>query len=275
MPRRTIASLVLVVAIGLAATAAADSASDEARKRFEAGTAAFNLGEFKIAIDEYKAAYKLRRDPVFLYNIAQSYRMASDFEQALFFYRSYLHSSPSAPNRGEVAERIRTLEEQRKKVGQPPNTPRTPDPPLTTGTAPPASTTPPQTQTTAATPTEPPPPPVTDSTPSRDTAPAPSGSPALRLAGLVGGGVGVVALAAGIALFVVGHNAAGDLVHAKPGTVFDPSAESRAHSMQPAGVALMITGGVLTVGGVTLFILGRRRGAIESSASAARDGGAL
>ncbi len=260
--RGTIASITCVlVAIAFATPAFADQTSDEARKHFEAGTAAFNLGEFKTAVDEYKAAYKLRSDPVFLYNIAQAYRMGNDLEQALFFYRSYLHNAPNAPNLDEVSERIRVLEEQHKKVAQPPNTPRPPEQQQTEQTA-----TPPPEQTTTTREQQQPPPPATS------TARA-EGSPKLRLAGVITGSVGVAALVAGIAVFVVGRGDASDLVDAKPNTVFSPSDERNAHALQPAGVALMITGGVLAVGGTTLFLLGRRHA--ERSATAARDGGAL
>jgi len=256
--------VVLLVCVGLGSQAAADQASEEARHHFQAGTAAFNLGEFKAAADEYKAAYKLRPDPVFLYNIGQAYRMANDYDQALFFYRSYLHNTPNAPNRVEVEERIRVLEEQRKKIDQPPNSPQ---PPSGDTSMTPPTTTPPTTTPPATTPTPTPTPAAAPST----TSSQPAGSAKLRLAGIVTGGVGVAALAAGIGLFVVGKQAADSQNHAG---VFDPTAESHAHAFQPAGVALLITGGVLVAGGVTLFVIGRRHGERTNNV-AARDGGAL
>ena len=101
----------VVLAVGLLGTAAQaappDAAVVEARKHFEDGTKAFNLGEFDRAIAEYKAAYNAKPDPVFLYNIAQSYRLSNDLSQALFFYRSFLRNQPNTPNRKEIEERIR------------------------------------------------------------------------------------------------------------------------------------------------------------------------
>ena len=261
MPLKAV--VLLVAVLGLGSTAVADQSSEEARHHFQAGTAAFNLGEFKAAADEYKAAYKLRPDPVFLYNIGQAYRMANDYEQALFFYRSYLHNTPDAANRQEVEERIRVLEEQRKKIEQPPNSPQPPSPETSTT---PSTTTPPP---PAAPSPSPSPSPSAGATPAR-----PAGSAKLRLAGIVTGSVGVAALAAGIGLFVVGNQAADSQNHAGAGAVFDPTAESHAHAFQPAGVALMVSGGVLAVGGVTLFVIGRR-GHDERNSVAARDGGAL
>ena len=90
----------------------ARGAADDAKRHFEDGSKHYHLGEFKEAAEEYKAAYKAKPDPVFLYNIAQSYRLANDFGQALFFYRSYLTSTPDTANRAEIEERIRKLEAQ-------------------------------------------------------------------------------------------------------------------------------------------------------------------
>lgn len=73
---------------------------------------AYDLGDFKRAVEGYKAAYEAKPDPVLLYNIAQSYRLAKDFEQAVFFYRSYMRRLPDAPNRADVEARVALLEKQ-------------------------------------------------------------------------------------------------------------------------------------------------------------------
>lgn len=98
-----------------------DPAAAEARRHYEEGTKAFNLGEFPRAIAEFKAAYNAKDDPSLLYNIAQSFRLQGDAAQAIFFYRSYLRNMPSTPNRREVEGRIRALEkqlEEQKKADQ-------------------------------------------------------------------------------------------------------------------------------------------------------------
>lgn len=98
-----------------------DPAAAEARRHYEEGTKAFNLGEFPRAIAEFKAAYNAKDDPSLLYNIAQSFRLQGDAAQAIFFYRSYLRNMPTTPNRREVEGRIRTLEKQledQKKADQ-------------------------------------------------------------------------------------------------------------------------------------------------------------
>jgi tetratricopeptide (TPR) repeat protein len=110
---------------GPASAAEAKSDAAVAKHHFDQGTKAFNLGEFARATTEYKAAYEAKSDPVFLYNIAQAYRLAGDLTQALFFYRSFLRNLPTTPNRREVEGRIRSLEEQvanqHSVTTQPPN----------------------------------------------------------------------------------------------------------------------------------------------------------
>jgi tetratricopeptide (TPR) repeat protein len=112
----------LVVCAGMlagAATAAraqSDKAAENAAKAyFKEGTTAYDLGDFKTAVEKYKQAYQAKQQPAFLYNIAQSYRLAGDFQQAVFFYKSYLRNAASAPNRKEVEARITDLEDQLAK----------------------------------------------------------------------------------------------------------------------------------------------------------------
>ncbi|MCC6995426.1 MAG: tetratricopeptide repeat protein [Deltaproteobacteria bacterium] len=121
------AILLCVAMLGLAASAPsawADKKADAAaRKHFEDGTTAYDLGDFETAIREYKAAYQARKEPVFLYNIAQAYRLQGNFQQASFFYKSYLRNQPEAKNRAEVEARLADLEEQLEKQRKTSNAP--------------------------------------------------------------------------------------------------------------------------------------------------------
>jgi tetratricopeptide (TPR) repeat protein len=114
--------MILAVSLGAGRVDAADEKSkpDEARHHFEEGTAAFNMGEFARAADEYRDAYRLKHEPAILYNIAQAYRLANNPQQAIFFYRSYLRSLPDAGNREEVEGRIRKLESEHYEDGNVP-----------------------------------------------------------------------------------------------------------------------------------------------------------
>lgn len=121
-----LASICIVVALASSVRAKpADSPkAAQARQHYEAGLAAFNLRDFKAAITEFEAGYRLKPDPVFLYNLGQAHRLSESHDQALYFYRAYLRTSADPPNRKEVEERIATLEKllaEKKEAARPPD----------------------------------------------------------------------------------------------------------------------------------------------------------
>jgi len=129
---RVAAVMVFVCSLLVGATAHADKKSDAAAKKFyEDGTKYYSLGDFTRAIENYKKAFELKPDAVFLYNIAQAYRLSNDFNQALFFYKSFLRNMPTAPNKAEVEKRIAEMEEalekQRRTANAAPTGPVAPD----------------------------------------------------------------------------------------------------------------------------------------------------
>ena len=91
----------------VARVASADGNKESAKELFERATVQFRVGHFDAAAADYARAYELHHDPVLLYNVAQSYRLANNPDKALFFYRSYLSTVPDAANREEVEGRIR------------------------------------------------------------------------------------------------------------------------------------------------------------------------
>jgi len=109
--------------LGLASVAHADGEADDgttkaARAHYEAGTTQYNLGRFEEAIGEYRKAYELKNDPVFLFNIAQAYRQLGHADRALFFYRRYLSTAPDSPHRDEVQTRIAEIEQKQSEEKQ-------------------------------------------------------------------------------------------------------------------------------------------------------------
>lgn len=101
----------VLVSFSLSSFAVADEPTDAAAKRyFQSGTKHFDLTEYREALNDFKEAYRLRQDPVLLYNVAQCHRLMNEPKEALRFYRSYLNRAPAAPNRAEVERRIATLE---------------------------------------------------------------------------------------------------------------------------------------------------------------------
>jgi len=92
-------------------TALARSASNErVRALFVAGTESFNRGEFAKALESFKEAYRVSEQPVFLFNIAQCQRRVGNKQEALLFYKAYLHDLAHAANASEVRNIIAKLE---------------------------------------------------------------------------------------------------------------------------------------------------------------------
>src|SRR5688572_21912599 len=79
-----------------------ENTTEKVKRLYQEGTQHYNLSEFEEAVAAYREAYRLRPDAVFLFNIAQSYRMLKRYAQAAQFYKSYLRVRPDASNRGEV-----------------------------------------------------------------------------------------------------------------------------------------------------------------------------
>lgn len=112
----------LLASIFAAGLALADTPIEEARAKTRQATAAYNLGQYDRAAELYEQAYTLVQDPVLLYNVGQSYRLAGKPERALVAYKSFLRSAkPDAKTRRQVEERIVELE-QAVAAGQPPST---------------------------------------------------------------------------------------------------------------------------------------------------------
>jgi tetratricopeptide (TPR) repeat protein len=163
---RSAAWLAVLLALLVGARAFGDD-SAQAKARFKSGLKHFDLAEYQEALVDFKEAYRLREDPVFLYNIAQCYRLLNDNADAITFYRNYLRRLPDAPNRGEVEAKIATLkqavETQEKASKMPPNHilneggeagATSPPPPATTNEPTPSGTAPTSNALTASAPPE-------------------------------------------------------------------------------------------------------------------------
>jgi tetratricopeptide (TPR) repeat protein len=136
---------VLIISPGLARVQAADdpprpklteSQKQEVRDRYDKAMRFYYLRKYPEAIKEYEAIYLLSADPVMLFNIAQCHRQNDEPEKALQFYKNYLRSAPSAPNRADVEKKIaemeRLVEDRRRQTTPPAAVP----PPVTPPTEP-------------------------------------------------------------------------------------------------------------------------------------------
>ncbi len=99
----------LVLPAGQASAGNTDGKA-EAKAHFTAGENHYNLNEFTEALQEFKDAYRLYPDPVFLYNLGQCERQLGHHEDAIRFYRSFLRLQPKAPNKAEVQRKIEEME---------------------------------------------------------------------------------------------------------------------------------------------------------------------
>jgi tetratricopeptide (TPR) repeat protein len=118
-------ALLILSATPMVAVAAPDD-SAELRTHLEKGKAAFGLGRFADAAQEYEAAFALKPTATSLYNAAQAHRMAGHKERALELYQSYLRLySKTGANRSEseqhVANLSAALAEEKRVATAPPN----------------------------------------------------------------------------------------------------------------------------------------------------------
>lgn len=100
-----------------AVKAAPDSTTIElAKSYFEKGGIAYSAGLFEEAIGWYSKAYETWPAPDFLYNIAQSYRLAGNCNQALFAYKLYLSLKEGDKNSPLTRDEQAAIEQLVKKL---------------------------------------------------------------------------------------------------------------------------------------------------------------
>jgi tetratricopeptide (TPR) repeat protein len=251
--------LTLVLLVGTRAVAQPSArAQAEARELYKKAMTHYELGEFEVAITEFKRAYELTSAPGLLFNIAQVYRMKKDPEQAIYFYRTYLRLMPDAPNRADVeslmAENQVLLDEKRAKEKAAALSP--PDRPAPTPMPIPAATT------------------------SAAPAPVPHHWRAKLWTGVGVAAVGLGALGAGVAMGVRSANDGSDLQRAsmQGGNAWDASRQRLYRDGQNAAVAadVLYAGGAVLVatGAVLAFLGGRERAADRRVALVPLRGGA-
>ncbi|MDB4971274.1 MAG: TonB-dependent receptor [Myxococcales bacterium] len=262
-------AIILAVCMCVSAHAWAQGTDDPrraaARRHYQEGTKAFDLGHYDEAIKEYEEAYRNFDDPVLLYNLAQAHRLAGHTPDALRLYKVYLNRAPKATNRVEVQTKIAALEkvveEQRRSQNIPPDQPIRPGSgPSTSTQAEPSSaqpTTPTVTTTTAQ-------PVVTTAQPAPVTRPDRPAVPGRgkKIGGLALAVVGLGAVGAGIAMGVLAKNA-GDAVtaEAKAHEPFQPAKESAGQTNQILEGVFIGVGAAAIAGGAVLYYFGRREAA--------------
>jgi hypothetical protein len=91
----------------------------QARSLFEKGRQAYGDGQYRDAWAYFHQAYQLSGRPELLYNIGQTADRLGQDADALRAFRMYIERLPAAPNRHDVENRIRALEERVGTSAQP------------------------------------------------------------------------------------------------------------------------------------------------------------
>src|SRR3954468_1525206 len=105
----------VMVLVGLCATAWAQD-FEAAGKHFSAAQEAFGARHYKAAATEFEAAYAITKDPVLLYNVAESWEKAGDGHKAVATYKAYLKAQPNAGDKAEVNRRITAITAKKFKL---------------------------------------------------------------------------------------------------------------------------------------------------------------
>ena len=99
----------VLIAVLLGASSSARADRNEARRAYDAATAAFGLGHYAEAAESYEKAFSMHPDPALLYNCAQAYRLAGNRARALELYRNYLRLYPDRSNADEARSQVAAL----------------------------------------------------------------------------------------------------------------------------------------------------------------------
>ncbi len=105
-------ALALVCCLSAVAVAAPNGAKVDAQtqakadKLFVDAQTSYQQGKYREAIELFKKAYDLVHDPVYLFNIGQSYRKIADCVPAHDYYVQYLDADPQASNKDKVEQWI-------------------------------------------------------------------------------------------------------------------------------------------------------------------------
>lgn len=111
-------TLPLVVALGLALPAAAETDSDleRAKALSEEGRAAYDRDDFAGAAEKFQAAYELFPNPVLLVNLGVIYQALHRYEEAREALDAFLsNASPDDPLRREAEKTRKSLDKEAKK----------------------------------------------------------------------------------------------------------------------------------------------------------------
>ena len=119
---RPIALLISLALVGGATSSAraqapSPPALSEAGKHFQRGVMMYNEADYHAALVEFRRAYEIAPNPAVLYNIGQTYYQLQNYAAALTALGRYLtDAGPTAQHRREVEQTIDTLQTRVGKI---------------------------------------------------------------------------------------------------------------------------------------------------------------
>lgn len=225
------------------------SKAKTAKQYVEAGLAAQKAGDYDTALTMYQKAYDLVPHPVLIFNMAQANRLAGRGEEALAQYNKYLAAEPNSAQAQTAREFVAELTARKAELDAAQAEAAKAEAAKTAAKAEPART--PEAAPAPApapAPMEPPPPAETDH------------GRRLRLVGISAGAVGVVGVGIGIGFALHGKSLQSDVEKQ-----YDPSTVDAGHRANTLALVGAIAGGALIATGVTLYLVGHRRGSGHES----------
>ena len=252
--------MLAVLLVGASRPAAADGT--QARTHYERGRSYFQLGEYRKAIDEFKAAHVEKNDPAYLYNIAECHRQLGEAKDAVIFYRRFIGLSGAGhPLRPDAERRIIEVEALPPPRVVEPVAALPPPVPVEAAPAPPPPVSPPSVES-APPAVEPPPAPISEAAASLAAEPAPN-----RLPAYIAGAVAVVALGVGGYFALDARSQWRDSEPRCPGDICDPEGDRLSRGAQRSALIADITVGAGLVAAGTAAWLFVRAGRASGGAS--------
>ena len=121
----------LLLALALGAT---PTVNKEAQRYYNKSKIEYNAGDFEKALKAFEDCFSLSHEPALLYNIASALQGLKRPHEGAEALRSYLRLKPDDPDRPQIEQRIRTLEEEQRLIdlerqANAPTAPPSPTPP--------------------------------------------------------------------------------------------------------------------------------------------------
>ncbi len=130
---RRLGTLLLLVALPLAAREARADSEADAKAAYAKGREHFKAGRYNEAIADLKKAYALKPHPALLRYMGDTYYKMNKARLAIDHYKKYLKEAPEAPDKDKIEAKVRQLElivgEEDKSATPTPTPPPPPPPP--------------------------------------------------------------------------------------------------------------------------------------------------